>query len=184
MSNHAKICPNIPKTNSGPTVSTVKGKDTTTKHTGTVPLSPTLSQQAQQGNILNGIATGSLISIGQLCNDDCIAIFTKHHVKILKDNKIIITGTINDQNGLWNIPLTLRPSQVDDSAFSCQQRKSDLADFLHGAALSPIPSTFLRAIKRGHISSWPGLTTYLIKKHLPKSLSTSKGHLRGQQKNI
>ena len=84
----------------------------TKTHTGNVPLFPTLSQQAQQGNILNSLSTESLISISQLCNNDCIAIFTKYYIQIIKDNNIIITGTINDQNDLWNIMLTPRPSQV------------------------------------------------------------------------
>ena len=117
INKHAKLSSNITKTNYGSTVSSANGTDMNTTHTGTVPLSPGISQQAQKGNILNGIVTESLISIRQLCNDNCIAIFTKHNVKILKDNKIIITGTINDQNNLCNTPLTLRPSQVLASAF-------------------------------------------------------------------
>jgi hypothetical protein len=32
--------------------------------------------------------------------------------------------------------------------------------------------------------SWPGPNASLVTKHLPKSLATSKGHLRMQQKNI
>ena len=34
------------------------------------------------------------------------------------------------------------------------------------------------------ITSWPGLTSSLVAKHLPKSLTTSKGHLRMQQQNL
>ena len=163
MSKHAKLCSNITKTNSGPTVSTANVTDMTTTHTVTAPLYPAQSQQAQQCNIINGLTTISLISIWPLYNYDCIAIFKKHYVKILKDKKIIITWTINDQNGLWDIPLIPRPSQVAASALSWQQNKSNLAEFLHGAAFIPIPSTFLHAIKRGHFSSWPGITTALIK---------------------
>jgi hypothetical protein len=47
-----------------------------------------------------------------------------------------------------------------------------------------MPLTFLRAVQRGHYASWPSLTPLLISKHLPKSLATSKGHLRMQQKNL
>jgi hypothetical protein len=32
--------------------------------------------------------------------------------------------------------------------------------------------------------NWPGLTAELIANHLPKSMATSKGHLRMQQKNL
>ena len=53
--------------------------------------------------------------------------------------------------------------------------KPDLAMYYHRAAYSPVPTTFISAIKNGNFSTWPGLTTELISKHLPKSLAT--GHL-------
>ena len=62
--------------------------------------------------------------------------------------------------------------------------KQDLAGYLHACTFIPALPTFLRAIRRGHIQSWPGLTPALITKHLFKSLATSKGHLRSEQKNI
>jgi hypothetical protein len=70
----------------------------------TVPLVATLSKKAQIGHIFDDL-TGSLISIGQLCDDDCIALFSKYHVDIIKDGKVIIKGKQNTTNGLWNIPL-------------------------------------------------------------------------------
>jgi hypothetical protein len=62
--------------------------------------------------------------------------------------------------------------------------KANLATFLHGCAFSPSPTTLLRAISRGNFNNWPGMTIELISKHLPKSMATSKGHMRMQQKNI
>ena len=52
--------------------------------------------------------------------------------------------------------------------------KPDLAMYYHRAAFSPVPTTFISAIK-GNFSTWPGLTAELISKHLPKSLATEKG---------
>ena len=79
-------------------------------HSVQVPLAPQLSKSAQHGHVLDGLKTGSaLISIGQLCDDDCAAIFTKFNVKIIKDGNIIITGTRDSQNGLWTIPLPPKP---------------------------------------------------------------------------
>ena len=50
--------------------------------------------------------------MGQLCDDDCVAIFNKFDVKILKHNRVIITGLRDHTNGLWNIPLgTCPPAQ-------------------------------------------------------------------------
>jgi hypothetical protein len=36
----------------------------------------------------------------------------------------------------------------------------------------------------GFFITWPGLTTEIVKKHLPKSEATVKGHFRQQFKNI
>jgi hypothetical protein len=52
----------------------------------TIPLAAALSKQAQAGHIFDGLQ-GSLISIGQLCDDDCVALFSKYHVDIIKDGK-------------------------------------------------------------------------------------------------
>jgi len=49
----------------------------TPTHSVTVPLAPALSKQAQQSHVLRHLSTGSLISIGNLCDDDCTAIFSK-----------------------------------------------------------------------------------------------------------
>ena len=107
-------------------------------------------------------------------------------------------STHNPTNGLWNIPLAPKeaaqpptpstvPKTLRHSAKGAIQdihTKKDLAAIHHGSAFSPVPSTFLWAIGRGHFQSWPGLTTNLVSKHLAKSLATSKGHLRMQLKNI
>jgi hypothetical protein len=88
-----------------------------------IPLAAALSKQAQVGHIFDGLQ-GSLISIGQLC-DDCVALFSKYHVDIIKDGKIIIKGKRNTTNGLWNIPLApkIRDKSLDlhKAATPCQQ---------------------------------------------------------------
>ena len=75
-------------------------------HSVHVPLAPQLSKQASQGHILNGLKTGSLISIAKLCDDDCAALFTKYSVKIFKNGMVIILGLRNVNSGLWSIPLS------------------------------------------------------------------------------
>ena len=54
---------------------------TTTKR-ALVPLSPALSPPAKVGHIFDNLKSRSLISIGQLCDDDCVTIFTKNAVHI------------------------------------------------------------------------------------------------------
>jgi hypothetical protein len=187
-------CTKVTPTSNGPSVQVANGETIeTTKHV-IVPLAPELSTQAKTGHIFDSLQSGSLISIGQLCDDDCVALFSKYDVKIIKDGQVIILGKRNPNNGLWNIPLApkapmpLAPPKVlshsANGAIRHAQTKQDLANFLHACAFSPVPSTFLRAVQRGHFQSWPGLTPSLITKHLSKSLATSKGHLRMIQQNI
>jgi hypothetical protein len=47
-----------------------------------------------------------------------------------------------------------------------------------------VPSTWIQAIEKGHFATWPGLTASLVRKHLPKSIATVKGHLNQQRKNL
>jgi hypothetical protein len=62
--------------------------------------------------------------------------------------------------------------------------KADLVQFLHGAAGYPVPSTWIQAIESGHYNTWPGLTAPLVRKHLPKSPATVKGHMQQQRQGI
>ena len=159
-----------------------------------IHLSSDLTDKAQHVFLFNDLATGSLLSIGQLCDDDCIALFSKYHLKILKNNKVIIEGRRND-NGLWDVPLHKPTTQTQHSTVDTHipmangiirqnQTKKELAQYLSASLLAPANSTLLRAIRRKHLISWPGLTTQLITKHLPKSLATAKGHLDQESKNL
>jgi hypothetical protein len=139
---------------------------------GNLPLSPELSPTAQSAFVLNELQTGTLISLAQLCDDDCIVIFTKYNVKILKNDKVIITGT-RMSNGLWSLPLK-PPQHQANGILRTHKPKQELATYLHAALGSPVPSTLLLAIRRNHLVTVPGLTTNLVTKHLPKgSLQSS-----------
>ena len=64
------------------------------------------------------------------------------------------------------------------------QTKKDLVIFLHAAAFSPSISTWCDAIDKGYFATWPGLTSSLVRKHLPKQMATSKGHLKEERKGL
>jgi hypothetical protein len=57
----------------------------------------------------------------------------------------------------------------------------ELINYLHAAAFSPVKSTWIKAIKNGIFSSWPGLTEHAVEKLLSKSTATVKGHLNQQR---
>jgi hypothetical protein len=141
------------------------------KLTGQLVLSDKLSFSAQSAIVLDVLHTGTtLISLAQLCDDNCIAIFTKYDVQIRKNNKVIIKGT-RMPNGLWNDT----PHQANGT-LQTGKPKHELATYLHATLGSPVPSTLLHAIHCGQFPTFPGLTTNLISKHLPKTVATALGH--------
>jgi hypothetical protein len=150
---------------------------------GLLPLSPLLSDTAQSAFVLDDLKTGTLVSLSQLCDDDCLAIFSKFNVKIVKNGVVIITGT-RSPSGLWTIPLNVGPPHQVNGILRLDKSKQELATYYHATLGSPAVSTLLRAIRRGHFISFPGLTTTLISKHLPKSIATTLGHQDQEAKNI
>ena len=153
-----------------------------------------VSSKAQSAHVFNDITSVSLISMEQLCDDDCVAIFTKFDVKILQHNQVIITSLRDRTNGLRTIPLELSPhAQRPSKRFHLNQAngiichditKRELAQYFHAAAFSPVKSTFITAINNSYFTSWPGLSASLISKHLLQYPFTVKVHLEQAQKNL
>jgi hypothetical protein len=69
-------------------------------HSGLLPFHHSLSDKAKTAHVLDGITNASLISIGQLCDDDCIAVLDKKLIKIFKNKKCILMGKRNKTDGL------------------------------------------------------------------------------------
>jgi hypothetical protein len=42
--------------------------------------------------------------------------------------------------------------------------------------------TWIKAIEAGHFTTWPGLTADLVRKHLPKSIATTKATYEASHK--
>ena len=73
---------------------------------------PTLSSEAKIGHVIPNLSSASLLSIGQLCDDDCLALFTKEKVFIFKQNKLLLQGKRNFFNGMWTIPVPIQSVSV------------------------------------------------------------------------
>ena len=67
---------------------------------------PQLPESARLARIFPELSSVSLISISQLYNAGCIAIFDKQKVTISLKAKVILSGVRNFKNGLWEIDLT------------------------------------------------------------------------------
>jgi hypothetical protein len=255
------------QTISGPVVQLPNNTTIQATESGELPLHNSLTATARQAFILPNLKSANLISIGQLCDDDCNIVLNKKHLIAVKNNKIIMRGARNKADGLWDIPISktkmtlncciqptthtgmymldsqlkrintitkkhtssipqskravltkkpkngnkyiikndifehpIRPLKVHKSnlikvqlhkqnnkinvIIRKKQTHMELAQYLHAACFSPVTSTFVRAIKRGHFNSWPGLTAQLINKSLPPSIATVKGHIAQEKQHL
>jgi hypothetical protein len=129
-------------------------------------------------------------------NNNFEAQFTKLQVQILDGHRVMLTGRRDPSTGLWHIPLRMSPTSPtptpstnipSPSANNVHElrTKQNIVQYLHQAASSPVPSTWIKAIDSGFFTTWPGLTSDdLVKKHLPKSLAAAKGHLRQERQGL
>ena len=150
---------------------------------GQLLLSDKLSPSAQFAFVLDDLQTGALVSLGQLCDDNCIAIFAKCNVQLLKHNEVIVKGT-RMPNGLWSILITQDKIHQANGMLCTGKPKQELATYLHAALGSPVPSTLLRSIRKARLTTFPGLTASLISKHLPEAVATVPGHQDQEAKHL
>ncbi len=116
---------------------------------------------------------------------------------------VLLQGERDNRTGLWQLDLnpaspSKAPSPSTNTANSTYEinfvnsansvyelvKQGDIVKYLHQACGSPVQSTWLKAIEAGYFTTWPGLTTDLVKKHLPKSLARAKGHLRQERQGL
>ena len=89
----------------GPTVHQPDATPLKAMGTGQLPLSSKLSSRAQQGLIVPNLRSSSLVAMGPLCDDGCHVVLSKDKLSVVKDGEIILRGTRNKQDDLWDIPL-------------------------------------------------------------------------------
>ena len=81
---------------------------------GQLPLSTLLSSRAKKAMILPGIKSASLISIGRLCDDNCTVLLNKRKLLAIKEKQMILEGSRNYSDGLWDIPIYKTDIQKDN----------------------------------------------------------------------
>ena len=171
----------------GPIVTLPDNTTITASKRGQLQLSTKLSPTAKTAHVLDNLHSASLVSVGQLCDDDCKVQFSKEHVKVYKNKEVILTGNRNAEDGLWDIPLTKNNPTLRQHAnviLLKNKTKQQLASYLHACCYSSSISTFMKAIKNGNFITWPGLDSKLIENHLQTPVATAKGHLDQERRNL
>jgi hypothetical protein len=150
---------------------------------------PRLPRKARLVKLVPDLSVNILISIGQLCDNDCEALFTKSAVFIYHDGSVILQGTRQGPNSLWTLapPKTTSPA----SAFAARPaplpstiKPADVVAFLHAALGSPSISTLEQALRRNYIHGFPGLTLRSLQRHPPHSRATFQGHQDSTRQNV
>jgi hypothetical protein len=144
-----------------------------------------LPHQARQAHILPGLVHNSLISVGQLCDNECSVTFTHNQMTVSINGKEVMYGSRDPKSRLWRVnwKQKMKPESAQFNHAHDDNNQKDLVNYLHAACFSPVKSTWIKAIKNGFFSSWPGLNEHSVEKYLSKSTSTAKGHLNQQRQN-
>ena len=124
---------------------------------------PRVSKQASEADILLTFKD-SLISVGQLCDDNCTTTFSKHRCTIYnKNNKPVITGIRNPETGLYeqemkihskryrpnnNIPVQTKRKNQKSNATLPTKNLQEHIKYLHQCTFSPTTRTWIQAVKR------------------------------------
>ena len=202
----------------------------TSTHTAEIPL-PLLPPAARKVHLFPRLASGSLLSIGQLCDFGCEAFFDATTMRVMLDGTLICSGTRSDSTQrLWQVDTiapvsTITPSSspsvnlkstkpiirstaslklnppfepksgpIDVSVFTNAANAANAmiptatsqarVAFMNASLFSPCASTLIKAIEAGRLTGFPWLTVELVRRHLPQSEATVRGHLDQQRKNL
>ena len=150
-------------------------------HTGYLRL-PHLTTTARLAHVLPGF-TGSLLSIGQLCDAGYTAVYTAVDVTIVDDtNKPVMRGLRSTATGLWTLVLNgatvprAAPHSIAAATTLLPSTTARLVDFYFKAIGAPPVSTLVSALTSG-ILALPGLTARMVTSNPPDLPATAKGHL-------
>ena len=80
---------------------------------GELSLHHTISKQGRNAIILLQLQSSSLISLGQLCDDNCKVHLDKEEMNACKNGKVVLKGIRNKHDGLWDMPL--KPTLTEDN---------------------------------------------------------------------
>jgi hypothetical protein len=170
-------------------------------HTAELPI-PSLPRATRLCHTLPDL-THLLVSVRQLCDAGCLAVFDKNAIVITLNNTVLMLGKRHHVSRLWHLtipppgfPPTIQPSPhiaarqkfpITTAAFANVAHLSvspaELVTFVHTALFSPSLSTLCTALDLKHVTGFPGLTSKLVRKPPPQSIATAMGHMDNRKKN-
>ena len=149
-------------------------------------LIPSLPPSDTNAHGVNHLASGSLFSVRQTCDQNFTAVFNKHSVIIFKSIEFSINAFLSIQNPRspqFTITTSLFSDTAKLSTINPQSKYNHqcLINLRpHLFLFSPTISTCYKSIKKGFLQSWPELTVNQVTKYTPISEATVKVHMHAQ----
>jgi hypothetical protein len=149
---------------------------------------PELNASAPKSHVFPGMVNHSLLSVGQLYDEEYIITFKQNIVTICDSkNSSILSGPRDLNTGLWRINLRQthnhKPEPIVNNVYDLRNT-GDLFHYLHKALSNPTTYAMLQAVKDGNMITWSGLTEDVINKHLKLTTATAMGHVNQRLQNI
>jgi hypothetical protein len=138
----------------------------------------------------------NLLGLAPFCDLGCTAVFKQRTFQLFQQRQQgpIMTGTRQPGQSLWQvaIPKAVTSDHIPpqfphtrqgfyiEANFVSQQDNASYVRFVHAALGYPAPSTFLNAVTKGFINGphqFHRLTAKMVRKHMPSTLATARGHL-------
>jgi hypothetical protein len=147
-----------------------------------------LSEAASVAHVLPAMENNFLLSVGQLWNEGYFATLKIHGLTIFNDGwKSILKGHMDVGTWLWCINLRKdelqTPIAAENNVYGLRNTGA-LVNYLHNEMFSPTKAAFIKAVKKGHITTWPGLTEDAINNHLKMTPVKSMGHMNQKRQKI
>jgi hypothetical protein len=151
-----------------------------------------LPKSATTGYIIPGMKNHSLISVTKLCHTGCKVLFSTDECVVIHKGIEVLRGRLHPKNGLWYLPINQKQtdttflihndSNVEQTTHQANNihQSSTLAEtiqFIHQCLFSPTVDTLCKAIDNNQLIGFPPITSSQVRKYLPESTATAKGHM-------
>ena len=89
-----------------------------------------------------------------------------------------------DENRFYNDLEHIKKLDYEANVIAREKKTHcELAQCLRASCISPLVSTFVKAIKNNHFSTWHGLTLQLMLKQVPKTIATHQVRLHSENRD-
>jgi hypothetical protein len=143
-------CLNKVKSQSPLTVRLPNGATLESSHTSELNI-PELNAAASKAHVFPGMASHSLLSVGQLCDEGYIVTCKNASITVCNSQKFqILSGHRDLDTGLWRINLKQDNKQIHQAVANnvCELRNTGaLVHYFHKALFIPTKSALLQAVK-------------------------------------